>query len=291
MTYIELLQQNEWHNKCQEIIDRDKFLCHDCGRLGFHSDAYCKLDSIADVDKILSFLRFNGLTLSHFLKEIPEEKLQKKDVSFTFITSDNTVDVFHLIPNLKWLVTFGNEPIVIIDKTPCFERAESIYSADYYQSKCCSFIGNDDVKQNNWFFYFKFNLNLSSNTYFTVQYNAGYEIDEAKYDSVFLSIISGSQFIGLRLSPNTFKGLQIHHKYYIHELEPWKYPNDALVTLCEDCHKKRHETTTIPLYDSNKNFIAHLNTCERCGGSGYLPQYRNVQNGICFKCWGEGVVI
>jgi len=28
--------------------------------------------------------------------------------------------------------------------------------------------------------------------------------------------------------------------------------------------------------------------CPRCGGSGDLPQFRHVQEGICFLCWGTG---
>lgn len=31
--------------------------------------------------------------------------------------------------------------------------------------------------------------------------------------------------------------LHIHHKYY-EEIEPWEHDNSALITLCEDCHKK-----------------------------------------------------
>jgi hypothetical protein len=30
--------------------------------------------------------------------------------------------------------------------------------------------------------------------------------------------------------------LVIHHKLYITETEPWDYPNDYMVTLCETCH-------------------------------------------------------
>src|SRR5690349_502494 len=30
--------------------------------------------------------------------------------------------------------------------------------------------------------------------------------------------------------------LHIHHRYYDFNLEPWDYPDDALTTLCEDCH-------------------------------------------------------
>lgn len=29
-------------------------------------------------------------------------------------------------------------------------------------------------------------------------------------------------------------------------------------------------------------------TCKRCSGSGYLLQYRHIENGICFQCRGAG---
>ncbi|WP_280485373.1 hypothetical protein [Nocardia cyriacigeorgica] len=29
---------------------------------------------------------------------------------------------------------------------------------------------------------------------------------------------------------------------------------------------------------------AHENNCKRCGGTGYLPSYRHVERGRCFKC-------
>ena len=40
--------------------------------------------------------------------------------------------------------------------------------------------------------------------------------------------------------------LQVHHKYYERfpnedYVNPWDYPDDAFVTLCEKCHKKAHE--------------------------------------------------
>ena len=37
--------------------------------------------------------------------------------------------------------------------------------------------------------------------------------------------------------------------------------------------------------------IGNLAICDRCGGSGYLPQYSHVEDGVCFKCGGEGVVL
>lgn len=28
--------------------------------------------------------------------------------------------------------------------------------------------------------------------------------------------------------------------------------------------------------------------CPRCSGRGYLPQYKHVQGGVCFRCGGDG---
>lgn len=35
--------------------------------------------------------------------------------------------------------------------------------------------------------------------------------------------------------------LCVHHRYYESDKEPWEYNNEALVTLCEECHKEETE--------------------------------------------------
>lgn len=35
--------------------------------------------------------------------------------------------------------------------------------------------------------------------------------------------------------------LNVHHRYYIKNNAPWDYPDEALLTLCENCHARRHE--------------------------------------------------
>ncbi len=35
--------------------------------------------------------------------------------------------------------------------------------------------------------------------------------------------------------------LAVHHRYYNRNMEPWDYPLEALVTLCEDCHASERE--------------------------------------------------
>lgn len=36
---------------------------------------------------------------------------------------------------------------------------------------------------------------------------------------------------------STSETLNVHHKWYLRKTEPWDYPEDALTTLCEACHK------------------------------------------------------
>lgn len=47
--------------------------------------------------------------------------------------------------------------------------------------------------------------------------------------------------------------LQVHHRQYKFSYKlrrfknPWDYPNDLLVTLCEKCHKKGHQLYKVPI--------------------------------------------
>lgn len=45
--------------------------------------------------------------------------------------------------------------------------------------------------------------------------------------------------------------LNVHHKYYIWKADPWDYPNDALITLCEECHL--NETEHLPIEEKRLN--------------------------------------
>jgi len=40
---------------------------------------------------------------------------------------------------------------------------------------------------------------------------------------------------------DTKKTLHVHHRYYLPKTEPWDYPKDSLITLCEDCHLQEKE--------------------------------------------------
>lgn len=83
----------------------------------------------------------------------------------------------------------------------------------------------------------------------------------------------------------------IHHEYYLQDKLPWDIEDLALVTLCHKCHISRHQEMKIPVYKvgyNSKTLVSYEKpSCSRCGGTGYLAQYKHVENGICFKCRGN----
>jgi len=79
--------------------------------------------------------------------------------------------------------------------------------------------------------------------------------------------------------------IHIHHKFYRKNCMPWEQPNSDLIALCEDCHEKHHQQSPLIFIDGEDE-ANRLENCSRCGGTGYLPIYKKIQNGICFKCRG-----
>jgi 5-methylcytosine-specific restriction endonuclease McrA len=84
--------------------------------------------------------------------------------------------------------------------------------------------------------------------------------------------------------------LHVHHKYYQLGLLAWEYPDEALITLCWDCHEQLHKNQHIPVLNADGMEISKLTYCDRCFGAGYFPEYHHVQAGICFKCAGAKYV-
>lgn len=41
--------------------------------------------------------------------------------------------------------------------------------------------------------------------------------------------------------------LNVHHRRYLPEKDPWDYPNEILITLCSTCHD--HERESLPEYE------------------------------------------
>lgn len=62
--------------------------------------------------------------------------------------------------------------------------------------------------------------------------------------------------------------LSVHHRYYEKDKEPWDYPLEAFITLCEQCHKDEKELTKessgLLLKELKRHFLAsdlHILAC------------------------------
>ena len=83
--------------------------------------------------------------------------------------------------------------------------------------------------------------------------------------------------------------LHVHHKFYVIGRNAWEYSDDTLVTLCDRCHCNIHKCSDVKVYttENGKQITMNYTPCKRCGGVGYFPEYRKVENGICFRCRGN----
>lgn len=84
--------------------------------------------------------------------------------------------------------------------------------------------------------------------------------------------------------------LNIHHKYYITGKYAWEYNDEALITLCRKCHQYEHQNNEIFVYNDSMALQYKAEICNKCSGSGYLPQFYYFENGTCFNCNGHGVI-
>jgi hypothetical protein len=83
--------------------------------------------------------------------------------------------------------------------------------------------------------------------------------------------------------------LHLHHTYYVRNTLPWDYPDACFQVLCESCHKSEHLNKTFRMYASHSlGQSQHLTPCDKCFGSGYLPEYDYHMDGVCFRCQGAG---
>jgi hypothetical protein len=118
-------------------------------------------------------------------------------------------------------------------------------------------------------------------------------LDTLEWQTKRLQILDRDCYTCKKCSKKSEK-LHVHHKWYIKDEFPWEIEDDGLVALCHHCHKEVHLTEEISVYGKNMDGTMHptLNFniyCNRCSGAGWFPQYKHVEDGICFKCRGDSI--
>lgn len=287
MAYTELLEKKEWKQKCSEILNRDKFTCQDCGSIGYHNDTFVTLYNVKLVDFIFPKSLFFDNTFNYLLKELEDNAVFKRDYFKIKINQEiSNLNIYSPYAEFNELNSF-NWPCgikIISDKI-----LSDNYPFNYYIHNKITKIGKYNVKHN--IIFVAFDNIITNKCHVLVTKETPYYIQNQGSIKYNVINIIFEKFLIYIQTPIQMSGLNIHHKYYIYNHSPWEYENDALITLCENCHKNRHEKSKIPIYNSNKEFIGYTTICPKCGGSGYLSQYSHIEHGICFNCGGEGVIL
>lgn len=315
MAYKDLLLQGQWYEKCNEILHRDKYRCQKCGKLGFHNNTYFECQTADELDALLNGILIEDEKPSAFIEKI-KGSTRLRDFLISCSTDDKTIVRQFVGGKYMFDLNISRDVRSHLFKLPIASKSIIQFT------KCKGAylpIDKKSIKISP-----EINLQYSTGCYFMFD-NSHFDkhivriekrwptgvVDDGYgpvfWGSVIISICYQNRAVSLEFfdksvvddkgnhldTPITPKALNVHHKYYVNGKTPWEYDNDTLVTLCQDCHCLEHKSTRIPVYEDlyRKQILQYAQLCDRCGGSGYLPQYHHVENGICFKCHGEGVLV
>ena len=66
------------------------------------------------------------------------------------------------------------------------------------------------------------------------------KLRDPRWQKKRLEIMERDSFL-CRVCFDKDKTLNVHHRYYEKNKAPWDYENEALITLCEECHERVHK--------------------------------------------------
>lgn len=254
MTYRELLNTENWKRKRREILIRDNHSCKRCG--------------------ISKNNKFSG-------KLFMLEKNLSNQFNFTIFKDE------HIETNLIRLEGI-NKNLNILCKTDVFKseivtNRQYVIVVNFADKNIIKYPFNgstiNNLKENIF-------LNNRTNEIFNNLFNKDSNNKNIEIDLEAIWLIEyGIEHLAIK----DYNNLQIHHKCYRKDTEIWNQNDDEYSTLCSVCHQIVHQNQLIPFYDKYGNIIQHMKSCQKCNGTGYLPQYNNIFNGTCFDCNGFGL--
>lgn len=257
LTYGQLLELPEWQEKRNAILKRDKHICQNCNNTNYEKDNFYGPYLQISSDKkppYSTFKSFSGKAEQVFVNDENGTRLIPPLGKVMLYFSRHKCSGIDLFPNEGYYVSAARY----------FTDDELLY---YYPSENPNITDNEKVK-------------LMSDT---ISQLLGKSND-------LKSLPERKDLINVPLTELKWifaKDLHVHHTYYQIDKLPWQYPDESLQTLCRSCHEKVHDEELIPVRDANGVKIGNYKPCTRCNGAGGFPEYKNVENGICFQCRGD----
>ena len=269
MTYKEQLESQEWKKKRNEILKRDNYHCQHCGKLGICGNSTNIY--LSDLKELKNFIDKPSIyqAINTFLLEDIEcnEKNKASDVEIWYGDED-----YPIKKRKQWKLYPVSSILSNITPFYIFSMMSDIDLNDLYEFSIKKDSLSISILLHNHPLY------AQTPVYLQTLGSNGKGIYAISYNNRSMVLLDRDSTLPL---------LDIHHKFYKENHLAWEYDNSNLITLCRDCHEKEHAAHGILLLDENDEPI-EVCMCDRCGGTGYLPQYKYFQHGICFKCGGYG---
>lgn len=291
-SYKELLDTDEWKYFSHKVLKRDNFTCRICHRKGFQNGLFIPIATLSEALDMFEEYRFDGKEIKDVIENVKWKTPCKK---YHFESISNHPDIFR--PKIEKQPTQTDYE----HKIECMSYGDILLYSDTVPEDGICFCNNfllDTIimKVSNC-------NNINSCEYYsgimithfhkTSNIESGYINIQSHRKTQHIRIITNEYYILLEFHQTEnasyiFPILNVHHTFYYYgNIVPWGYYWEDLITLCEECHCLLHKKEEIPIYNTSLRKINdELDFCDRCGGTGFLPQYRHVQNGICFKCRG-----
>ena len=258
MSYQEKLRSPKWRIKRKGILRRDKYICKDCLKGETHTFSFGSKSSVLVRVNDAYYIGSDSIwdepqyTLLQFIKKIKPKPF-----------------VSYKIDGYPGYIFINDDGYIIISTVPKTINICNMVQRNYM-------ITHVEHKYPNLYLIYDKKI------------DPGELLDTKRFSD--LEIIDCSNWNRRDIKECTYQ-LHVHHKYYVLGNDPWDYDNQALVTLCHECHYERHINQDIPVYGiecGGRKVIPYYHICDRCGGEGHFPQWEHVQDGVCFKCWGTG---
>jgi 5-methylcytosine-specific restriction endonuclease McrA len=248
LTYDQLLSLKQWQEKRNHIINRDRKICQDC-----HNKFYAEQNFYGPYWKISN---------------------KKKPYKQFYGFDGKSQEIFLMDEN--WMLPIPEQSKIMLYLVKHRPNGQSDFSQDGHYVGAARELTHEERE-----YYFPFEKEGLS--------------EEEKGKLMLEAILSKNKLpenkdlINQPIDKLNWifaKDLHVHHTYYQLGKMPWAYPDESLITLCRRCHQKVHLEVEVPVLSADGKKIGFYEPCNRCNGAGWFPEYKHVENGICFKCRG-----
>ena len=244
--YNEKLKDENWKKKSAEIKRKQGYKCQECGSLG---NPFVKLENIENLWSFVDFTEVYENVKLIFSKKDDYIELFRNNFNSKIDLSDFKRNTERLEENIFINSYEKNDTWGFTKKYDFFtqseyEMNEIEQSESLIPCKLSYYAQNKEIKvANNILIEYIQQGDTTGKILLRHKFDYHYANKDAYivFRGQGIITLDGFSIIFPLYSLDKPATLNVHHKAYYEDLEPWKCPENELITLCHRCHMKAHE--------------------------------------------------